>query len=73
MPVTASTPILPRRRSPRDPSYRRSERAARRSAAPRRIDAPSDTALYTCHCGSAWNGAVLTSVRCPRCGAAQAW
>jgi hypothetical protein len=73
MPVTASASVFPRRRAPRDASHRRPERPTRRSAAPRRIDAPQDTALYTCHCGAAWNGAVIASVRCPDCGAAQAW
>ncbi len=73
MPVTTTPSITPRRRPARDSSHRRPERPARRAVARRRIDAPRDTALYTCHCGAAWDGAVVTSVRCPDCGAAQAW
>ena len=34
---------------------------------------PEDTALYTCSCGMAWEEQVTASVRCPHCGAAQAW
>ncbi len=34
---------------------------------------PEDRALYECECGSHFMAAVSASVRCPRCGAAQAW
>jgi hypothetical protein len=73
MPAPTSASIAPRRRAPRGPSHPRPGRPARRATGPRRIDAPQDSALYTCHCGAAWRGAVVTSVRCPDCGVAQAW
>ncbi len=34
---------------------------------------PEDRALYGCECGSHFTAPVSASVRCPRCGAAQAW
>lgn len=34
---------------------------------------PEDRALYECECGSHFMAPVSASVRCPRCGAAQAW
>jgi hypothetical protein len=34
---------------------------------------PLDQALYTCHCGFAFEAPVLTSVNCPHCGSGQAW
>jgi hypothetical protein len=35
--------------------------------------APEDTAHYACACGFQFQASVSTSVRCPHCGAAQAW
>ncbi len=34
---------------------------------------PADTASYTCECGLVFSAAVSTTVRCPHCGAQQAW
>jgi hypothetical protein len=34
---------------------------------------PEDRASYTCSCGFVWEAEVSTSVRCPHCGAGQAW
>jgi hypothetical protein len=34
---------------------------------------PEDKALYSCECGCAFQARVSASVRCPHCGAAQAW
>ncbi|MDQ6750112.1 MAG: hypothetical protein M3Z33_05085 [Actinomycetota bacterium] len=34
---------------------------------------PEDRALYLCECGSHFTAPVSASVRCPRCGAPQAW
>ncbi len=34
---------------------------------------PDDRACYTCGCGFAFVAPVSTSVRCPHCGAGQAW
>lgn len=34
---------------------------------------PQDHALYACHCGLLFAGAVSTHVACPECGADQAW
>jgi hypothetical protein len=34
---------------------------------------PEDRALYGCECGSHFTAPVSASVRCPRCGAPQAW
>ena len=39
----------------------------------RRVEGPQDRALYACHCGMVWTGAVTTEVGCPHCGTAQAW
>lgn len=40
----------------------------------RRHGGPSeDRALYTCHCGYAFDALVSTSVDCPKCGRTQAW
>jgi hypothetical protein len=35
--------------------------------------APEDTAHYACSCGFQFQASVSTSVRCPHCGAGQAW
>ena len=34
---------------------------------------PIDNASYTCACGFVFAASVSTTVRCPHCGAAQAW
>ncbi len=34
---------------------------------------PEDRALYECECGTQFTAPVSASVRCPRCGDAQAW
>jgi predicted Zn-ribbon and HTH transcriptional regulator len=34
---------------------------------------PLDTAVYTCSCGCLFDASVSTTVRCPHCGANQAW
>jgi predicted RNA-binding Zn-ribbon protein involved in translation (DUF1610 family) len=39
----------------------------------REAGAPTDTAMYTCHCGFVFKALVSTSVDCPHCGGAQAW
>ena len=43
------------------------ERRARESGG------PIDNAHYSCACGLLFEAAVSTSVRCPHCGAEQAW
>jgi hypothetical protein len=47
----------------------------RSSAARRRREAgaPTDAAMYACHCGFVFQALVSTSVDCPHCGGAQAW
>jgi predicted Zn-ribbon and HTH transcriptional regulator len=39
----------------------------------REAGGPLDRASYVCLCGFAFAAAVSTSVRCPHCGAEQAW
>ncbi len=39
----------------------------------RRSDGPVDRALYACACGFQFAARVDTTVRCPHCGADQAW
>lgn len=39
----------------------------------REAGAPTDAAMYTCHCGFVFKALVSTSVDCPHCGGAQAW
>ena len=34
---------------------------------------PEDVAYYACSCGFQFQASVSTSVRCPHCGADQAW
>ncbi len=34
---------------------------------------PLDNASYSCACGCLFSASVSTSVRCPHCGADQAW
>ncbi|HEY2536661.1 MAG TPA: hypothetical protein VGI24_06735 [Solirubrobacteraceae bacterium] len=34
---------------------------------------PIDNASYTCSCGFVFAASVSTTVRCPHCGASQAW
>ena len=34
---------------------------------------PIDEASYTCSCGYLFSASVSTTVRCPHCGAGQAW
>lgn len=34
---------------------------------------PQDRALYACPCGTGFQADVTASVRCPGCGAEQAW
>jgi predicted RNA-binding Zn-ribbon protein involved in translation (DUF1610 family) len=34
---------------------------------------PIDNASYTCACGFVFAASVSTTVRCPNCGASQAW
>jgi hypothetical protein len=39
----------------------------------REAGGPLDEASYTCACGFVFAASVSTSVRCPHCGAPQAW
>ena len=39
----------------------------------RRAGGPIDNACYTCSCGFVFAASVSTTVRCPHCGADQAW
>jgi hypothetical protein len=39
----------------------------------RNAGGPIDNASYTCACGFVFAASVSTTVRCPHCGAAQAW
>jgi rubrerythrin len=39
----------------------------------REAGGPVDRASYTCACGYVFAASVSTSVRCPHCGAWQAW
>jgi hypothetical protein len=64
-PVDGSTPAAPQAVEPvRDLSAERRLRAS---------GGPDDFANYTCGCGYAFEARVSTSVRCPNCGAGQAW
>jgi hypothetical protein len=39
----------------------------------READGPTDVAHYACGCGYEFSARVETAVRCPHCGADQAW
>jgi hypothetical protein len=39
----------------------------------RNAGGPIDNASYTCACGFVFAASVSTTVRCPHCGAGQAW
>jgi hypothetical protein len=39
----------------------------------REAGGPVDRACYSCHCGYLFEAKVSTTVRCPHCGAGQAW
>ena len=39
----------------------------------REAGGPVDRACYSCHCGFVFEAKVSTTVRCPHCGAGQAW
>jgi rubrerythrin len=39
----------------------------------REAGGPDDRACYTCECGYLFLAKVSTTVRCPHCGAGQAW
>jgi hypothetical protein len=55
---------------------RRTQGAGRPDIAARRVreaGGPIDMASYVCLCGFAFAAAVSTSVKCPHCGAPQAW
>jgi predicted Zn-ribbon and HTH transcriptional regulator len=39
----------------------------------REAGGPIDRASYTCSCGYLFSAQVSTTVRCPHCGAGQAW
>jgi len=39
----------------------------------REAGGPVDSASYNCACGCLFSASVSTSVRCPHCGADQAW
>jgi hypothetical protein len=39
----------------------------------RNAGGPVDNASYTCACGFVFAASVSTTVRCPHCGASQAW
>jgi hypothetical protein len=52
-----------------EPTGNRSSAARRR----REAGAPTDAAMYACHCGFVFQALVSTSVDCPHCGGAQAW
>jgi rubrerythrin len=57
----------PARDAPAEEQPVEDERRARESGR------PEDRAQYTCSCGYVWEADVSTSVRCPNCGAVQAW
>jgi len=62
-------------REPKDQGEREPVAASSTHARRRRHAAlpPQDTAWYSCQCGLLFEAPVSTSVRCPHCGAAQAW
>jgi hypothetical protein len=67
-------PRLPTRRRMAEPvAPARSQCAIRPEDRARRAGGPQDRALYDCACGSTFHAPVTASVRCPRCGDAQAW
>ena len=73
-------PITERRRHDRrasgqgDGNANVTERAAAASARRGVVSAdPEDLASYSCQCGLVFSAAVSTTVRCPHCGAEQAW
>ena len=64
----------PRKRTSTEPfAPARIRSAVRPEERARRAGGPIDRALYTCACGHAFDAPVTASVRCPRCGDAQAW
>lgn len=46
---------------------------ARAALERRDLDPSQDTAVYSCGCGTVFEGPVSTSVSCPHCGMRQAW
>ncbi|HEX4186273.1 MAG TPA: hypothetical protein VHY83_00110 [Solirubrobacteraceae bacterium] len=72
-----------RRRRRRRETRRRSARTAQPAAVAvplesaeqrvREAGGPVDRAFYSCACGMLFQAKVSTTVRCPHCGAGQAW
>jgi predicted Zn-ribbon and HTH transcriptional regulator len=70
------TAALPTRllRDRREPHGTRARTAVLQTLArARRSGGPEDRALYSCHCGYAFQAEVSTSVSCPHCGSNHAW